>query len=450
MNKILTYTLLTTIVMATYITINGYYTQIKIYEEKEIFKLDCIANAVAYKISADEFKGLLEEYPSPSYADSVQSNMRYQKIYNQLNKAKIMTKVPSEMYTVVRDKGDEKLLVAVHTENNKWLNEYTPSPNVVDSFYIKGGMIGRFEKPEGTFIGAISVIKNAKNEAVGVLQVNESFDTFLNKARKQIYFNILLSLFFVVILGTLMYFSVRSILRRQQAIAEERLAVEKLRTELFTNISHDLRTPLAGIHGYLETMLMKKDELKPEQLESYVTSSLAGTTKLKMLIEELFDLAKLESRERKLHPEEFDVSELAFGVAHQFEKIVEEKKLKLELQLDKNLPKAFADIALIDRVLQNLLDNAVKYSSENDKITLKTSLKNQKIHICVTDTGEGISPEDMDKVFDRFHTGANSGKGSGIGLAFVKGVLDLHDSDYNIHSDLGKGTTFEFTLNTKN
>lgn len=450
MNRILTYTLLAMIAIATYITINSYYTQIAIYEEKEIFKLDCIANAVAYKISAEEFKGLVETYPTPHHVDSVLSDSRYQKIYNQMNMAKIMTKVPSEMYTVVRDTAMAKFLVAIDTEDKSWLDELEEKPGKLDSLYIKGGMIGRFEKPEGTYIGAVSPIKNGMNEPVGVLQVNESFDSFLAKSRDQIYFNILLSLFFVLVIGALMFFSLKSILKRQQLITEEKMAVEKLRTELFTNISHDLRTPLSGIHGYLETILMKKDELKSDQIESYLKASLTGTNKLKSLIDELFELAKLESKERKLNLESFDVSELAFGVANQFAVASQEKGIKLNLELDKNLPKVTADIALIDRVLQNLIHNAVKFCKQGDQITIETHHIKNSIKIVVKDTGEGISSEDLSHVFDRFHKGANSEKGTGIGLAFVKGVLELHNSDYKIESDKGKGTTFTFTLPTTN
>ncbi|MEZ4800093.1 MAG: histidine kinase dimerization/phospho-acceptor domain-containing protein [Flavobacteriales bacterium] len=107
-------------------------------------------------------------------------------------------------------------------------------------------------------LGAISPVMNSNGQVVGMLQVEETFRFFFAKAKDQIYFNIGLSLFFVIIIGILMYLSVKSILRRQEKLAKEKAELEEFRRELLANISHDLRTPLSGIHGYIETLLMER------------------------------------------------------------------------------------------------------------------------------------------------------------------------------------------------
>ncbi len=446
LNRVLIYTMLAIIVIATYITINSYYTQVAIYEEKEMFKLDCIANAVAYKISGEEHNNLVYTYPRPDLADSAHSDNRYKKIFEQMSMAKIMTKVPSEMYTIVKHPDESKFYKVINTEDKPWLDEIKVNSGKLGELYSKGGMIGRFETPQGTFMGALSPIMNKNMESVGVLQVNESFDSFLGKARDQVYFNILLSLVFIAIIGTLMFFSVKNILKKQQRLEIERANVEQLKTELFANISHDLRTPLSSIHGYLETLLLKKESLDEEQRERYLNTSLQSTKKLKYMVDELFDLSKIESKERKLSLANFDLAELVFDTINSFKVAAQEKGVELINHVKPGLTKVNADIELIDRVLHNLISNAIKYCHKNDKVEISTTETASGLMITVRDSGSGISAEDLPHVFNRFHKGKTSKQGTGLGLAIVKGVLELHHSTYNVSSELGKGTTFNFSL----
>jgi len=445
-NRILMYTMIAIIAIATYITINSYYTQLAIYEEKEMFKLDCIANAVAYKISGEEHDNLVDRYPTSAMAGAATGDSTYKKIHNQLAKAKKMTQVPSEMYTVVKDPGQEKFYTAIGADNENWLSEVRVSQNALDSMYTKGGMIGRFETPEGTYMGAISRIMNKKNEVVGVLQVNETFDSFMQKSKNQVYFNILLSLTFIIIIGIMMFISVKAILRRQQKLASEKLEVEQLRTELLANISHDIRTPLASIHGYVETLLMKGDSLDKEQATRYLNTTLQSTEKLKTMVDELFDLSKLESKERKLKLEQFDVSELLLDVAHNFKVSAQEKGVEIATTIPTNHPRVIADIALIDRVLNNLIGNALKYCDRDDKISVSIEPDNGNVLISVKDTGSGIPAADLPHIFNRFYQGKTSKKGSGLGLAIVKSILDLHNSHCEVKSEEGEGTEFRFSL----
>jgi signal transduction histidine kinase len=433
--------------IATYITINSYYTQVAIYQEKELFKLDCIANAVAYNISGDEHSRLISQFPNSDLTNKVKEDSAYKMILMQISMAKMMTKIPSEISTVIKDSVSGKFKQAISTDDHDWLIELSHGAKALDTMYGKGGMIGLYESSDGYRLGALSPVFNEEGKAVGVLQVEETFDSFINQAKKQIYFNILISLAFILLIGILMFFSVKSILKRIDKLNQEKQELEQMRRELVANVSHDLRTPLASIHGYIETLLMKKDSLDEETKEKYLNTTLQSTQKLKTLVDELFELSKIESKERKLNIESFSVKELAFDVVSHFKREAEEKKIEIAVDSSEHISLVKADLALIDRTLQNLIGNAVKYCTEGDKINVGIRETNGKIVVSISDSGSGISEEDLPHLFDRFFKGKSSKPGTGLGLAIVKGILELHDSEYKVESKLGEGTRFTFTLN---
>ena len=446
-NRILFYTMLAITAIATYITINSYYTQVAIYQEKELFKLDCIANAVAYNISGDEHSRLISQFPNSDLTNKVKEDSAYKMILMQISMAKMMTKIPSEISTVIKDSVSGKFKQAISTDDHDWLIELSHGAKALDTMYGKGGMIGLYESSDGYRLGALSPVFNEEGKAVGVLQVEETFDSFINQAKKQIYFNILISLAFILLIGILMFFSVKSILKRIDKLNQEKQELEQMRRELVANVSHDLRTPLASIHGYIETLLMKKDSLDEETKEKYLNTTLQSTQKLKTLVDELFELSKIESKERKLNIESFSVKELAFDVVSHFKREAEEKKIEIAVDSSEHISLVKADLALIDRTLQNLIGNAVKYCTEGDKINVGIRETNGKIVVSISDSGSGISEEDLPHLFDRFFKGKSSKPGTGLGLAIVKGILELHDSEYKVESKLGEGTRFTFTLN---
>jgi len=446
-NRILFYTMLAITAIATYITINSYYTQVAIYQEKELFKLDCIANAVAYNISGDEHSRLISQFPNSDLENQVKEDSAYKMILMQISMAKMMTKIPSEISTVIKDSVSGKFKQAISTDDHDWLIELSHGAKALDTMYGKGGMIGLYESSDGYRLGALSPVFNEEGKAVGVLQVEETFDSFINQAKNQIYFNILISLAFILLIGILMFFSVKSILKRIDKLNQEKQELEQMRRELVANVSHDLRTPLASIHGYIETLLMKKDSLDEETKEKYLNTTLQSTQKLKTLVDELFELSKIESKERKLNIESFSVKELAFDVVSHFKREAEEKKIEIAVDSSEHISLVKADLALIDRTLQNLIGNAVKYCTEGDKINVGIREANGKIVVSISDTGSGISEEDLPHLFDRFFKGKSSKPGTGLGLAIVKGILELHHSEYKVESKLGEGTRFTFTLN---
>lgn len=228
-------------------------------------------------------------------------------------------------------------------------------------------------------------------------------------------------------------------------------ATDKFRQELIANISHDLRTPLSIMQGYIETLMMKRNELTDADNEKYITIVYDSNRKLSMLVEQLFQFAKLEANLITPDKEPFQVAELAADIMMAYQLKAAEKHIHLDFHAPDNLPLVFADISLTERVLQNLLDNAFKFTPVGGAITIHLTETNAGVKISVSDTGVGISSEDLAHIFERYKqspTRTATSKGMGIGLAIVKKILELHQAVITVVSHPGKGTTFNFELQT--
>ena len=225
---------------------------------------------------------------------------------------------------------------------------------------------------------------------------------------------------------------------------------DSLRRELVANVSHDLRTPLASLRGYLETLLLKKDALGPEEQERYLQSALQHSESLGKLVSELFELAKLESRETKPSPEPFAIGELVQDVVQKFQLEAQRRGIRLRAEFLGGLPFVVADIGLVERALENLIDNALKYTAGGGEVMVAVRAGQAEITVEVTDTGRGIAPGELPHIFDRFYRSKTApedpGAGAGLGLAITKGILELHGSQIRVESDLGRGTAFAFDL----
>lgn len=225
-------------------------------------------------------------------------------------------------------------------------------------------------------------------------------------------------------------------------------SIEKLRKELITNISHDLRTPLTSIQGYAETLIMLDNEKDAEEKLKYTNIILTSTQKVKKLVEDLFEISKLESNQIKTKKEVFSINEMLSDVIMKYSLIAKSKKVDFEIDMIDKDVSIYADIALIDRVFQNLLDNALKHTSEGEKV--KISIKNMNanfLQVIIQDTGIGISKDELPYIFDRYKKSKNNKKeGAGLGLAIVKKILEMHQVEILVESQVNEGTVFKFHL----
>jgi signal transduction histidine kinase len=225
-------------------------------------------------------------------------------------------------------------------------------------------------------------------------------------------------------------------------------SVDGLRRELIANVSHDLRTPLAILKGYVETLQMKKDSLSEVEKEEYLQITHDNIDKLSNLINQLFEYSKLEGEQVSPVKEPFSITELSHDLIAKFKVIAQQKQIQLELDNPKENSMVFADVSLVERALQNLIENAIKFTEPGGKVVLSLKRKDRNVEINITDTGSGIPLSEQPYIFDRFKQVGNSTKkqGSGLGLAIVKKIMDLHDTTITVLSKPRKGSSFIFNL----
>lgn len=225
-------------------------------------------------------------------------------------------------------------------------------------------------------------------------------------------------------------------------------SVEQLRRELIANVSHDLRTPLAIMQGYVETLLIKDEKISSEERIKYLNTILGSSKKLENLIKQLFEYSQLEAKQIEPVKEPFFLSELAQDVFQKYQILAKEKSITMNLDVVEDLPMVFADVSLVDRVIQNLLDNALKFTPNGGNVTIGLRNLGSNVEIRISDTGPGISAEEQAHIFERYNkiNAPSNTQGAGLGLAIVKKILELHDATIEVQSKLHKGTAFMFQL----
>jgi two-component system phosphate regulon sensor histidine kinase PhoR len=229
------------------------------------------------------------------------------------------------------------------------------------------------------------------------------------------------------------------------------IANEQYRREFLGNVSHELKTPIFNIQGYIETLLdgaIEDEEVKFKFLQKAATSA----ERLNTLVNDLLDISKLESGSLAMNFQVFDINELTREVFETYYKLAVDKSIKLKIKETCDEPfKVLADKDRIRQVLNNLIANSINYGGkENGVIKVGFFDMDTYILVEVEDDGDGIEPEHLPRLFERFYRidksrSRNSG-GSGLGLSIVKHIIESHNQTINVRSSLGKGTTFAFTL----
>jgi signal transduction histidine kinase len=225
--------------------------------------------------------------------------------------------------------------------------------------------------------------------------------------------------------------------------------MDSMRRDMVANVSHDLRTPLTTMRGYLETLLLKSSELSVEEQKQYIETALSHSQHLGNLVDELFELARLDSCEAVVYSEPFSMCELVQDIAHKYRLYADEHSVRIETYLNPAAPLIYGDIAMMQRVLENLLDNALQHTPAGGRVNIGVDVTSGKVAVKVTDTGKGIAPEDVPHIFERFYQqdpNRQKYSNAGLGLAIVQRILELHNSMIDVSSELGHGTTFSFQM----
>jgi signal transduction histidine kinase len=224
--------------------------------------------------------------------------------------------------------------------------------------------------------------------------------------------------------------------------------VDNLRRDLIANVSHDLRTPLSVIHGYIETIIIKDQSLTTEKKLEYMEIVLNNTNKLNGLVSDLFQLSKLEAKQVELNIEAFSLAELLEDLSKRYALIAKEKAIDFKWINHTSASIVKADLSLIERVLQNLIDNAFNYTPMNGEVEVSIIENEKGVEVSVKNSGSFIEKQDIPHLFDRYYKGKQVYKkaSTGLGLAIVKNILDLHKSVIHVRSEKQEGTLFQFAL----
>lgn len=231
-------------------------------------------------------------------------------------------------------------------------------------------------------------------------------------------------------------------------MAEELGKLETMRKDFIANISHDFRSPLTSIKGFVQAIL--DGTIAPESQDRYLNIVLEETERLTSLTNNLLLLSRMENNQDFLERSPFDIHQIIRKVLLQFDQQIINKSLDVKLLFYKKDLFVYADMHQIQRVLYNLIDNAIKFSYFQGELIVETLVVKDKVEVSISDTGQGISQENLTYIWDRFHKADRSRgkdkKGIGLGLSIVKEIIKAHGESIDVFSQLERGTKFVFTL----
>ncbi|WP_152208233.1 sensor histidine kinase [Marinobacter changyiensis] len=229
---------------------------------------------------------------------------------------------------------------------------------------------------------------------------------------------------------------------------EELQDKDALRRRLVAQVSHDLRTPLASMQGYVESLRMKRNILSEAEQERFLDIALEEGRRLSRLVDELFELAALEAREKQPQPEPFAAAELIYDASHKHVPEAARKNVVLEVSGSPSLPLVYGDLGMTERVLDNLISNAISYSPTGESVELTLEVEGDWLTVSVSDAGPGIPEQDMPHIFEAFYRGdvRNTNGHAGLGLAIARRIMEMQGGVISVFNNPLRGATFVIRL----
>lgn len=225
--------------------------------------------------------------------------------------------------------------------------------------------------------------------------------------------------------------------------AMELSKLDSMQKELIANISHDLRTPLTLISGYSEVMRDIPGEMTADNMQIIIDE----TARLSSLVSDLLELSRLSEGHPRIRPEVFSITEAVRETVSRYSHLIQNDGYTIDFICDRDATVS-ADKTRVLQVIYNLINNAVNYTGEDKHITVSQTVENGSVRISVTDTGDGIPPEQLPMIWERYYKVPDYHKrgkvGSGLGLSIVKNILMMHNAHFGVSSEVGKGSTFWF------
>ncbi len=437
------------IVLWVLIVILFYNFMVAQHEQFTLQRLAGIANSLSLQIDGDQHEKLFEKYKMRDDIKSTRQDSIYFGIHKLLKTNYEANMLKSPIYTISMSESGRFYEFGITSDSKPYFrhsyNTYHPS---LKEYYQTGGMIPEYKDEFGMWLSGFAPIKNAMGQTVAVVMVDEKLDDFLLSVRSELFKAFLLSLIIFGVMMTLLLWQLGKILNKEQidkniievahakiisineelSQANEKLnTMDRFRKEMITNISHDLRTPMASIIGFLDLVRDSKSSLSVEARNKYIDVAYAESNRLNQLVSSLFELSKLESGQAKINPEPFNIYELVSDVMQKYQLKIKVKHVNVNFEIHEELGLALGDVKYIDRVFQNLLDNAVRYVDEGGYIKISILDNDDFFKIKVCNSGDLIPKNELDVIFDRYYTNEKSDQArSGLGLAIAKSICTLH------------------------
>ena len=235
-----------------------------------------------------------------------------------------------------------------------------------------------------------------------------------------------------------------------QAADQKQRELETLRRDLIAWVSHDLQTPLTSMRAILEALSDGVVD-EPEMVKRYLLTAQRDVMSLSALIDDLFQMSQLDAGGFPLHRAASSLSDLVSDTLESFSQLAKQGGILLEGQVESDVDPVFMDTQAIGRVFNNLISNALRHTPANGRVSVWVRRGASGVEVTVSDTGEGIRPQDIPHIFERFYRGdparsRQRGSGAGLGLAIARGIVHAHGGDIRVESELGKGTQFTFHI----
>ena len=251
---------------------------------------------------------------------------------------------------------------------------------------------------------------------------------------------------FLLIAGILIFGSVLTI----RAVGHE-LELARMKADFVSTVSHEFKSPLTSIRQIAE-MLHAGRVPSDERRQQYYDVLLQQSERLSQLTENVLNFAKMEEGRKKFIFEETDIAPMMQDIVSAFQERIRHDGIEIELSMEESLAPIQADRSALAQAINNLIDNAVKYSGDSKRVEVSAFVEEQSLLLSVQDFGIGIKSDEIDKVFDRFFRGGDeltrTVKGSGLGLALVKQIVNAHNGDVFVQSEIGQGSKFTIRLPT--
>jgi signal transduction histidine kinase len=234
-----------------------------------------------------------------------------------------------------------------------------------------------------------------------------------------------------------------------QAAVEKQKEVERMRSDLIAWVGHDLQTPLASMRAILEALAdgMVDD---PEAIQRYLKTAQRDIRSLSLLIDDLFQMAQIDAGGLQLDLSQNSLSDLISDTLESFSELATRQGIRLEGAVEPEVDPVCMDAARIGRVLNNLVGNALRHTNAQGQVNVTARREGQRVEVVVSDSGEGIQPQDLPHLFEQFYRGEKSRSratgGAGLGLAISRGIIQAHGGEIRVESKLGEGTCFIFSL----